>query len=149
MARSTPPGRRPTPCRTSRPEPATRPPTLPHNAADTVRDAPQKLARQTQGNPIAAGVIAFGVGLLAASLVPTTEVEARAGQQLKDNAGDLVDRVREPVMQLKDDVSESVKDAAGQVKDTTKDAAHTTAGEARASAQDAAQDTRQAVRNTT
>jgi gas vesicle protein len=111
------------------------------NVADTVRQAPRAVTRQAQGNPIAAGVIAFGVGLLAASLIPATEVEKRAGQQLKENAGDLVEPVRQPLMesaqQLKDDLSGSVQDAAQQVKETAKDAAQTTKDEARASAQDA------------
>src|SRR5215213_1859008 len=34
-------------------------------AADTVREAPHTVAEQTRGNPLAAGIIAFGAGLLA------------------------------------------------------------------------------------
>ncbi|MEV6490558.1 DUF3618 domain-containing protein, partial [Actinoplanes sp. NPDC051633] len=41
-------------------------------AADTVREAPHTVAQQTRGNPLAAGIIAFGAGLLAASLIPVT-----------------------------------------------------------------------------
>lgn len=121
--------------------------------ADSVRDAPTALARQTKGNPIAAGVIAFGVGLLAASLIPTTEVEKRAGAQLKDNADGLVDQVREPLresaQQLKSDLTDTVKDASDQVKSTAKDAAQTTADEAKSSARDAKEQTREATRNAT
>lgn len=120
---------------------------------DSVKDAPAAVARQTQGNPIAAGVIAFGVGLLAASLIPTTEVEKRAGAQLKDNTGDLVDQVREPLQesaqQLKSDLTGTVKDASESVKATAQDAAHTTAREAKSSAKDATEQTRAAARNAT
>jgi Protein of unknown function (DUF3618) len=120
---------------------------------DGVRDAPAAVARQTQGNPIAAGVIAFGVGLLAASLIPTTEVEKRAGAQLKDNAGGVVDQVREPLQesaqQLKTDLTGTVKDASESVKATAQDAAHTTAREAKSAAQDATDQTRAAARNAT
>jgi hypothetical protein len=56
-------------------------------------------ARPTQGNPVAAGVIAFGVGLLAASLILATGAEEKAGQQLKDNAGDLIEPVRQPLVE--------------------------------------------------
>lgn len=119
------------------------------NVADTVRDTPQKVTSAAQGNPLAAGVIAFGVGLLAASLFPTTDVEKRAGQQIKDNAGDLAEHVREPMMQIKDDVQGSVQQAASEVKDTARDAAQTTTEQAKSSAQDAADQTRQAARNTT
>jgi ElaB/YqjD/DUF883 family membrane-anchored ribosome-binding protein len=120
---------------------------------DTVREAPEMVARQTQGNPIAAGVIAFGVGLLVASLIPTTDVERRAGEQLRDNAGDLTDRVREPLResatQLKEDVSGTVREATDRVKETARDAATTTKEEARSSAQYATDETRQAARDAT
>jgi len=111
------------------------------NVADTVRQAPEAVTRRTQGNPVAAGVIAFGVGMLAASLLPTTDAEKRAGQQLKENAGDLVEPVRQPLkesaQQVKDDVSGTVRDAAQQVKETARDAAQNTKEEAKWSAQDA------------
>jgi hypothetical protein len=118
-----------------------------HSAADSVRSAPQKVAQHTQGNPIAAGVIAFGVGLLAASLIPATEIEKRAGQQLKDNAGDLADRVdlQETAQELKEDLTGTVRDAAQQVKDTAQDAARTTGDEAKSSARGAADDAKQAA----
>jgi gas vesicle protein len=122
-------------------------------AADAVRQAPAKVARQARGNPIAAGVIAFGVGLLAASLIPTTEAERQVGEQIRDNAGDLAGTVREPLresaQQLKEDLSDSVQDAADQVKETARDAAVTTKEEATSSAQYAAEETRQAARDAT
>jgi gas vesicle protein len=106
-----------------------------HQAADKVRGVPRELANQTQGNPVAVGVIAFGVGLLAASLIPTTDIERRAGQELRENAGELYDRVRKPLtesaQQLKDDVSGSVREAASQVKETARDAGQETADRAR------------------
>jgi uncharacterized protein YjbJ (UPF0337 family) len=104
---------------------------------DTVRDAPQKVTGAAQGNPLAAGVIAFGIGLLAASVIPASEAEKRAGRQVKDNAGDLVEPLREPAQQLADDVKGSVQDAAQEVKGTAVDAAQTTKEEARQSAKSA------------
>jgi ElaB/YqjD/DUF883 family membrane-anchored ribosome-binding protein len=118
------------------------------DAADAVRQAPQAVATKTQGNPVAAGVIAFGVGLLAASLIPESDVERRAVQQLRDDSGDLVDRVREPLtesaQQLKENLSEPVREAVDQVKETARDAAQTTAYEAKSSARDAADQVRSA-----
>jgi gas vesicle protein len=123
------------------------------DVAGTIRRAPQTLARQAQGNPIAAGVIAFGVGLLAASLVPTTDMEKRAGRQIKDNAGDLIEPMREPLaesaQQLKEGFSESVGDAAQQVKETAKGAAQTTTDQAKSSADVTTARARQAAGNAT
>ena len=45
------------------------------SVAEGVRGAPDALARQATGNPLAAGLIAFGAGLLGASLLPKTEAE--------------------------------------------------------------------------
>jgi gas vesicle protein len=123
------------------------------NVTDTVRQAPQAVTRKTQGNPVAAGVIAFGVGLLAASVIPATEAEKRAGAHLKDNAGDLIEPVRQPLsesaQQLKQDLSGSLRNATDQVKETARNAAQTTAEEAKSSAQDVKEQTSQAASNAT
>jgi uncharacterized protein DUF3618/excreted virulence factor EspC (type VII ESX diderm) len=108
-----------------------------HGAADAVRSAPQAVAAQTQGNPLAAGIIAFGVGLLAATLIPVTDAERRAGQQLKDNSGELTDKLKDAATDLKDDLSGTVGHAVDEVKQTAQDAAQTTKEQARSSAQDA------------
>lgn len=118
-----------------------------HDAADAVRSAPQAVVSQTQGNPIAAGVIAFGVGMLAATLIPVTDAEKRAGQELKDRGEPLTDKVKEVASDLKDDVGGTVGDAAGRVKDTAQDAVQTTRDQARSSAQDAKDQTVQAARS--
>jgi len=111
------------------------------DVADTVRATPAKVSRQTQGNPIAAGLIAFGAGLLAASLLPTTELEKRAGREVRDHAEDLIEPVREPLTQaaqgLKDDLGGTARDAVASVRDTAKDAVQTTKESAKSSAQDA------------
>jgi hypothetical protein len=39
------------------------------HAGEAVADAPRRVASAAQGNPVAVGLIAFGVGLLAASLI--------------------------------------------------------------------------------
>lgn len=118
-----------------------------HDAADAVRSAPQAVATQTQGNPIAAGVIAFGVGLLAATLIPVTDAEKRAGQELKDRGEPLTDKAKEVASDLKDDLGGTVQEAAGQLKDTAQDAVQTTRDQAQSSAQDAKDQTVQAARS--
>jgi gas vesicle protein len=105
-------------------------------AADRVREAPQAVARQTQGNPLAAGIIAFGVGLLTASLVPVTDAERRAGQQLKDQTGDLTEKAKDVASDLKDEFGDTVQEAAGQVRETARHAAQTTRETARSDAQE-------------
>jgi hypothetical protein len=44
-------------------------------AGEAVREAPATVKRKAQGNPLAAGVIAFGLGMLVSSLIPSIDKE--------------------------------------------------------------------------
>lgn len=108
-------------------------------------DAPHMVARQTRGNPLAAGVIAFGVGLLAASLLPETGAEKRAGVAVADRADGLVEMAKETGREFADDLSGTAREAAHQVKETARDAAEHTAAQAKESGRTTAEQTRQSV----
>jgi hypothetical protein len=60
------------------------------NAASSVagraRAVPQMSRERTEGSPLAAGLIAFGAGLLASSLVPPSQREQRLAGQAKQMA---------------------------------------------------------------
>jgi ElaB/YqjD/DUF883 family membrane-anchored ribosome-binding protein len=116
-----------------------------HSVAGTVRDTPDAVARQTRGNPLAAGVIAFGVGLLVASLLPETDAEKRAGAMVADRSEDLVDKARETAREMASDLGDTAKDAAGSVKDTAREAASHTAEQAKESGRSTVEQTRHAV----
>ncbi|MEU4694828.1 DUF3618 domain-containing protein [Actinoplanes sp. NPDC023714] len=116
-----------------------------HDAAGAVKAAPRAVASQTQGNPLAAGIIAFGVGLLSASLIPVTDAEKRAGQQLKDHSGDLTDKVKDVASDLKDELGGTVQQAAGEIKETARDAAQTTKETAASDARDVRDETKNAA----
>ncbi|MET9067931.1 DUF3618 domain-containing protein [Streptosporangium sandarakinum] len=104
-------------------------------ATELVREAPEQAMRGTQGNPLAAGLIAFGAGLLAAALIPATEAEQRAAQQVKEQAGDMMEPVKEAVresaQQLGQEAKQVAQEAVGQVRDTAGEAAKTTGDHAR------------------
>lgn len=116
-----------------------------HTAAGAVREAPEAVARQTRGNPLAAGVIAFGIGLLAASLLPETDAEKRAGSMVADRSGDLVDKAKETARDLASDLGDQARDAAQSVKETARDAADNTAQQAKESGRSTVEQTRQSV----
>ena len=58
------------------------------SAADTVRSAPDTVRRRATGNPIAAGLVAFGAGWLLSSLLPASEPEQQVATQVKDFAAE-------------------------------------------------------------
>lgn len=127
------------------------------NVTDTVQSAPQAARRRTQGNPFAAGMVAFGLGWLVSSLVPSTQAERRLATQAKDQAGDMLqpvaeqakavasdmaENLREPAQQAVQSVKSTAQDAAGTVKDESMGAAQHVQGHA----QDATQTTREHAR---
>src|SRR3954453_24091792 len=69
------------------------------SAVSTVQEAPDMVVRQTQGNPLAAGLIAFGVGWLVSSLLPASEKEQQLAQQaetaLRENKDTLLAPAKE------------------------------------------------------
>ncbi|MDA0565696.1 DUF3618 domain-containing protein [Streptomonospora sp. S1-112] len=103
-------------------------------AMDAVRSVPDQVVHQTQGNPVAAGLIAFGAGLLAASLLSESKAERQAAQRLREEAGDAVRPVEQSVAEsaerLKGGARESARQAAEEVKGSAQGAAQATGRQA-------------------
>ena len=53
------------------------------SVAGTVRDVPHLVEQKTEGAPLAAGLVAFGIGFLASSLLPTSRTEEQAAAKLQ------------------------------------------------------------------
>jgi Protein of unknown function (DUF3618) len=56
------------------------------SVSDTASGTVQAARRQAEGNPLAAGVIAFGFGWLVSSLLPPTEAEKQAATRVQEVA---------------------------------------------------------------
>jgi hypothetical protein len=100
------------------------------SAADTIGDAPQAVRRQTQGNPLAAGLIAFGGGLLLAALLPASDQEQHAASALQDHLEPLRERAIEAGQEIKGNLQESAQEAVESVKETATSAADELKGQA-------------------
>jgi gas vesicle protein len=84
--------------------------------SDEVREAPTQIADQARGNPLAAGLVAFGVGMIVATLIPASRPEEQAAVALKDKLEPLQEQAKQIGGELKDTVQESARDAAEHVK---------------------------------
>ena len=62
---------------------------------DTIKGTPDAVVQQTQGNPLVAGAVAFGVGVLMASVFPASAKEQEVADQLKDKAQPLADDLKQ------------------------------------------------------
>jgi hypothetical protein len=110
------------------------------SAVGAVQQAPDTVVRQTQGNPLAAGLIAFGVGWLVSSLMPASEKERQLAQQAESAVKEHKDTLLEPAKQAAQEIGDQLKPAAQQavdsVKSTAQDAATTVTEEGKSAAAD-------------
>ena len=95
---------------------------------DAVSNAPAMAKQKARGNPLAAGLIAFGLGMLVSSLIPASRKEQQAVSALQDNleplkqqvtevAKEVADNLREPAQQAADSIKAVATEGAGTVKD--------------------------------
>jgi len=92
-------------------------------AGDAVAQAKRTAAEKAQGNPLAVGLIAFGVGWLVASLIPASDSEQRMTASVKQSAAPLMQEAAGVAKDLGESLKEPAQDAANAVKITAQDAA--------------------------
>lgn len=117
-----------------------------------VQEAPAQIKRTTQGSPIAAGLVAFGAGLIVSALLPTSKTEQQTAMRLKDSAepalAPLKDHAREAATEMKDELQPAARDAVTQIKETASEAANETRQHAQQAAADVAGHAQQASSTT-
>jgi len=118
------------------------------SVTDTATSAPAVARSQTRGNPLAAGLIAFGVGWLASSLVPASQKEQDVAGAMKDKVSEHSDAIKQPLgdvaSELKDNLRDPVQHAAESVKSTAQDAAANVRDTGKSAAQDVKDDAKHA-----
>lgn len=92
-------------------------------AGEAIADAPRTVARQTQGNPLAVGLIALGVGWLVSSLIPSSEKEKELATTVKEKAEPLTHEVTDTAKEVAEHLRGPAEESVQAVKDTAADAA--------------------------
>ena len=106
------------------------------SAKDAVSSAPDTVRAQTQGNPLGAGLVAFGVGMVISSLLPPAQAEQHLASRAEDKAKELAEPVKQAGQQLAEDLKPAAQDAVQHVKSTAQGAAQQTTDQARSAAED-------------
>ncbi|MFC0503791.1 DUF3618 domain-containing protein [Micromonospora costi] len=100
------------------------------NAAGSVRDEARSMGQQSrqqlQGNPLAAGLIAFGAGLLASALIPpsrrerqwTGQAKDMVGHQLSEHSGQLREQASHVGHEFRENMQGPAQEAARSVGST-------------------------------
>lgn len=108
-----------------------------NDATPSASDVADTATSQFQGAPLAAGLAAFGLGMVIAALVPATEAESRAAVQLKDTVQDKAQPLMDDAKAAATDIGQNLKDSAAesaqQVKDTGTEAVATVKDEGQSS----------------
>lgn len=90
------------------------------SAASTMREqvaeAPARIEHGVEGNPLAAGAVAFGIGVLVATLPPT----ARPEEEL---AGKIMEPLQEEARSMGQEVVQAAKEGAQEAVEHTREAA--------------------------
>lgn len=121
-------------------------------AGELAREAPHRVKEKAEGNPLAAGLIAFGVGLLVAGLVPSSRKErelveqarssdalSQATEEVKSVAKESAEHLREPAQQAVQDVKDTATEGAQHVREEGTGAAQ----DVRSQAEDSARTVRE------
>jgi ElaB/YqjD/DUF883 family membrane-anchored ribosome-binding protein len=93
------------------------------DAADSVRQMPETAREKVEGNPLAAGLIAYGFGMLVASVVPPTRTEQELAKQARPLVDSAMDEAKNVGQEVVADLREPARDAVEQVKETAAEAA--------------------------
>lgn len=104
--------------------------------SDSLAEAPHKAVEKARGNPLAVGLIAFGVGWLAASLVPASTKEKELASSVKDAAQPMINEAGNVAKEMADNLREPAQEAATAVKDTAANATDRVKAEASSQASD-------------
>jgi len=120
-------------------------------AVDRAKEAPQWVAQETRGNPLVAGMVAFGIGMLLGSLAPPTEaerhaVDAMSGQlePVRQAAVEAAGSVREQAVGATREAAEHVRDEVQHAAQEVGTSAQQSASEVKDQAQAGVQQVKQA-----
>lgn len=109
------------------------------SVSDKASAAVDTLGVKAQGNPLAAGLVAFGAGMLISALIPASEKETqvtqRAVEAAKEHGQPVVDEAKAVGQQMGQDLKDSAAESAEQVKATAQQSAENVKQEGQSSAQ--------------
>lgn len=106
-------------------------------AGDRVQAGSQRVQSATEGNPLAAGLIAFGAGMVISAMFPATEKERLVGHVAADTAREhgqpLMDEAKSVGADLGENLKEHATHAAAGLRSTAQESADHVKSEAQSS----------------
>src|SRR5215203_1273873 len=106
------------------------------SVGDAVSNAPAQIKQRARGNPLAAGLIACGAGLLISGLIPSSQREQEAVSTLQEKAEPLKEKATEAAREVASNLQEPAQQAAQSVKETAAEGVQTVKDEGSSAKQD-------------
>lgn len=103
---------------------------------EALSNAPDAALGQTQGNPLAAGLIAFGAGLVAAAILPESREEQRMARKLEPQLSQTAEELQAAGQYTASSVKDSAQQEAQGIKETAADAGQQVKERSQQAAQD-------------
>jgi hypothetical protein len=97
------------------------------SARDRIEHVPDAARRQTKGNPLAVGLVAFGGGLLLASIMKPTSREQQLASNVQPELERAASHLRETGQELAAELAEPARDAAESAGQRVREAAQAVA----------------------
>lgn len=114
-------------------------------AGRMVQDAPDQVKRRTRGNPLAAGLIALGVGWLVGSLLPASKPEQDAAAAVKDKAEPMVEEAKTAAQEMGENLKPQAEEAAQSVQESAQSGVENVKSEGQHRASELKDDAQQAA----
>ena len=103
------------------------------SASSMTPDTPpsEVVTEKVEGSPLVAGMVAFGIGFIAGSVLPASRREQQLARDLEPQVGQLAREVADTARSAGEDLAPVVQEEAAKVKDEATKAASSVAGTAK------------------
>jgi gas vesicle protein len=118
-----------------------------HEAAEKAGEVPDLVREKTEGNPLAVGLVAFGFGLLAATVLPESRRERQLARRVQPTLEDAARTAVETGRTIADDVKPAVQESASRLQESAKESAQEVAEQAKGAAKGVGDDGKRAAAN--
>jgi len=106
------------------------------DARGAVGSVPSNAKSAIEGNPLAVGLVAFGAGLVIATLLPETGAEQQLAEKMQPSLENAASQVGAAAQDTAEQMKPKVQEAADQLKDRASGAATQTSDQAKQAAQE-------------
>lgn len=117
------------------------------STVDSVTDAGHTAVNAAKGHAFAVGLVAFGVGLMASSLLPASDAEKDLAGRVKEKAAPAVDAVKGAAQDAAANLKDPARDAFESVKESAQESTAAVKEETRSSSSDVKESAKESVKD--